>query len=640
MKNLKKIRENLQGSCWKGYEAIGTKQKNGCTVPNCVPKESAIDSPPAVDVQQRPVGKGWGEQKIEETFFPVIPATVLQKIGSQGHKTEPSHEPAKHPEMHRGCTIKGKEHMDHCAIYGVEKDHYIVHHQTHGKLYRVPKSQVKIHEEYGAGFEGTPELTNKFKSMTPGQEPTVSEETVEDHEASMQFHHDKAQEAKKRGDNDAFEKHMDIKHQHAIARDKLNAEKSKREAEKKLHKEAVEEPTGDLKNACWKGYTAVGTKEKDGKTVPNCVPKNEEVDEAVESGNPHHGYSGQHPEQNAAKKFSAAHAHVKKVLGSALWKEKKPNVVVKHYLDSAHGRHLVGRENDHEYIRKDFAHFRKRYNPELHESTGLTEELHDYDVTVHHNHEDGKKTQHVYRVTKAVDHNHAGWIAMSKHKAKHGIGKGIHSSAMDAKKLTKEGWEMPLPMEPEAGVQHTESSDEDSGDYEGQMAKWQLEEIAEMASKLAENMDDDDELEAWVQEHITTAYNALDDVYSYADSNDMELDLDDEDEETPEGEDEMDYPETRMEAVEPDQQEPAYDPNSPEEKQERMRLETLIRLGLLDRSLLPVIRRSMKKLEYGQNINAPIERAALFDLLQQLVGIVTGDDLIFRKVRLDVTRNK
>ena len=28
-----------------------------------------------------------------------------------------------------------------------------------------------------------------------------------------------------------------------------------------------------LKKACWKGYTAVGTKKKGGKTVPNCVPK-------------------------------------------------------------------------------------------------------------------------------------------------------------------------------------------------------------------------------------------------------------------------------------------------------------------------------------------------------------------------------
>jgi len=34
----------------------------------------------------------------------------------------------------------------------------------------------------------------------------------------------------------------------------------------------VEKATGGLKSACWKGYTAVGTKMKDGRPVPNCVP--------------------------------------------------------------------------------------------------------------------------------------------------------------------------------------------------------------------------------------------------------------------------------------------------------------------------------------------------------------------------------
>lgn len=34
----------------------------------------------------------------------------------------------------------------------------------------------------------------------------------------------------------------------------------------------TEKATGDLKKACWKGYTAVGLKKKGGRTVPNCVP--------------------------------------------------------------------------------------------------------------------------------------------------------------------------------------------------------------------------------------------------------------------------------------------------------------------------------------------------------------------------------
>jgi hypothetical protein len=41
--------------------------------------------------------------------------------------------------------------------------------------------------------------------------------------------------------------------------------------------EEVAKPTGQLKKACWKGYTAVGTKQKNGRTVPNCVPEEVEV---------------------------------------------------------------------------------------------------------------------------------------------------------------------------------------------------------------------------------------------------------------------------------------------------------------------------------------------------------------------------
>lgn len=31
--------------------------------------------------------------------------------------------------------------------------------------------------------------------------------------------------------------------------------------------------TTKKKSPCWKGYEQVGTKKKDGKKVPNCVPK-------------------------------------------------------------------------------------------------------------------------------------------------------------------------------------------------------------------------------------------------------------------------------------------------------------------------------------------------------------------------------
>ena len=33
-----------------------------------------------------------------------------------------------------------------------------------------------------------------------------------------------------------------------------------------------------IKNPCWNGYKPIGVKNKDGKTVPNCVPEDYEVD--------------------------------------------------------------------------------------------------------------------------------------------------------------------------------------------------------------------------------------------------------------------------------------------------------------------------------------------------------------------------
>lgn len=46
---------------------------------------------------------------------------------------------------------------------------------------------------------------------------------------------------------------------------------------KALIQEVVEE-VSKMENPCWKGYKAYGTKEKSGKTVPNCVPVNEKED--------------------------------------------------------------------------------------------------------------------------------------------------------------------------------------------------------------------------------------------------------------------------------------------------------------------------------------------------------------------------
>jgi hypothetical protein len=52
-----------------------------------------------------------------------------------------------------------------------------------------------------------------------------------------------------------------------------------------------------LENACWPGYIAIGTKELDGKTVPNCVPIKENQSKVKKEGFPIPSPSGDEDEQ-------------------------------------------------------------------------------------------------------------------------------------------------------------------------------------------------------------------------------------------------------------------------------------------------------------------------------------------------------
>lgn len=109
--------------------------------------------------------------------------------------------------------------------------------------------------------------------------------------------------------------------------------------------------------------------------------QNEEanLEEAVKTGNEGHGYHGEaygaakgdDKMAEAGKAYAKAHALVKQHAAEHLKDVKNPNKTVKHYLDSQYGRHLHGNENDAGYVKKDFAHFKKKYKPEMHESLAV-----------------------------------------------------------------------------------------------------------------------------------------------------------------------------------------------------------------------------------------------------------------------------
>ena len=168
---------------------------------------------------------------------------------------------------------------------------------------------------------------------------------------------------------------------------------------------------GKQDDPCWKGYEMVGMKKKNGRKVPNCVPEAREIiekakaklkkdpltgakidkdrfilpeenelDEAltrVTSGNKGYGYHGNveaRDEEERDKRYSAMHRHAKNLLMSKghLQDAKKPNVMVKHFLDSTHGRHIAHSPTEKE-ITSRFAHFKKSYDPKMHEEVELEE---------------------------------------------------------------------------------------------------------------------------------------------------------------------------------------------------------------------------------------------------------------------------
>ena len=118
--------------------------------------------------------------------------------------------------------------------------------------------------------------------------------------------------------------------------------------------------------------------EKEGRKPLNAkVLEIEEALTRVTSGNKGYGYHGTVEARDDAekdKRYSAMHRYAKKLVGDAghLQDAKKPNVMVKHFLDSAHGRHIADNPTD-KNITSRFSEFKKKYDPAMHEEVELEE---------------------------------------------------------------------------------------------------------------------------------------------------------------------------------------------------------------------------------------------------------------------------
>lgn len=96
------LKEDLKGSCWKGYEAIGTKKKNGKTVPNCVPmKEELLDEGKMAQLHA----------DIEDHLGKHL--SMYKKLGGAEHFANKTQETAKHiAKLHNISTTSAQKHVN------------------------------------------------------------------------------------------------------------------------------------------------------------------------------------------------------------------------------------------------------------------------------------------------------------------------------------------------------------------------------------------------------------------------------------------------------------------------------------------------------------------------------------------------
>ena len=127
-KTFKSLRTN--NPCWKGYKPVGTKEKNGRTVPNCVPVKEAQD-PREYDYE--------GDMAMSDLRSIMYNAKRLHDMMEENTNL---------PEWVQSKITKAEDYISSAANY----------------------IEANVNEELGPENDiGTPALTKKLLKLTPGQ---------------------------------------------------------------------------------------------------------------------------------------------------------------------------------------------------------------------------------------------------------------------------------------------------------------------------------------------------------------------------------------------------------------------------------------------------------------------------------------
>jgi len=170
--------------------------------------------------------------------------------------------------------MRVKNNNDRVGVIIRRGPNYVICLDENQKTFRSWISDVhEVHEL------GTDETREYLQGLTPGQKIEKYAKTKTPEHTTII---NKRKSVQKEMYNDSFSKFLIERSANGISGKNCFGEvENQEEVVNNFSKELIAEAEKSLKtdNPCWKGYKPVGTKKKNGKTVPNCVP--EEVENST-----------------------------------------------------------------------------------------------------------------------------------------------------------------------------------------------------------------------------------------------------------------------------------------------------------------------------------------------------------------------
>ena len=267
---IKDVGEDKKDPCWKDYEMIGMKKKDGKEVPNCVPKEeNELEENAAVELQKK-VAKGGMDKQMFQKSVDLLKAKKYAELKKHLKASDTS------PREYVMDLIAKKEPATFKKMYGNQTGYYSLMNQNEAFSVQITKMDGGkfIHGTYKTKAEAEKFIKwYKTGDLRKTKKIAIVKETFKSLRNKLQeatpdpirYGPDKVAKAMK------IAVKSDGNYSGAVREiEKIAKDLSKVSTIARALKTANEDK--EIGEACWDGYTKVGMKNKGGKQVPNCVP--------------------------------------------------------------------------------------------------------------------------------------------------------------------------------------------------------------------------------------------------------------------------------------------------------------------------------------------------------------------------------